>query len=149
MEAGNLHWGADVTAADTPGDVGLASTVAQHKAQFLGKDALAKSEDKRIGLFAVPETITSLPGAPLVLAGDPVYTDSGDLLGYVTSGAYSFCFNKQLLLVAAAAQGGNSLPTTGKVIFGADSSVLPVELLQRPLAGEGAEGDAVFFYDAG
>ena len=100
IEAGHPAWGREISAAESPWQVGLERTVSKTKTAFTGKDAVSTPEDKVLRMFRV-EGVEG-PGCPLLLPGDPICvgTDGkklGGMVGEVTSSVWSFCFGQQLV----------------------------------------------------
>lgn len=92
LEAGHPRWGADISAAETPAEVGLGHAVSPRKPAFVGRDALpTAATTKKLQLFKVDAV--EGPGKPYLLPGEPVFNPSGERVGEITSAAYSFCFD--------------------------------------------------------
>jgi len=97
MESGFLHWGHDISPEENQFQAGLNFAVSFKKnVNFIGKDALLKVKDqkqtKRLIALSVKD---SKPGNPLLLHFEPIYLEN-KIIGYTTSGNYSFNFNKNL-----------------------------------------------------
>jgi 4-methylaminobutanoate oxidase (formaldehyde-forming) len=97
MESGFLHWGHDISPEENQFQAGLNFAVSFKKnVNFIGKDALLKIKDqkqtKRLIALSVKD---SKPGNPLLLHFEPIYLEN-KIIGYTTSGNYSFNFNKNL-----------------------------------------------------
>ena len=96
MEKGYLHWGHDISPAETPYESGLGFAVKLNKkCDFVGKEYLTKNRKdikKKLLMFTLNE---SSPGNPLLLHDEPIYYD-GKIVGETTSGTYSFNYNKNL-----------------------------------------------------
>ena len=97
MESGFLHWGHDISPEENQFQAGLNFAVSFKKnVNFIGKDALLKiknqKQTKRLIALSVKN---SKPGNPLLLHFEPIYLEN-KIIGYTTSGNYSFNFNKNL-----------------------------------------------------
>ena len=96
MEKGYLHWGHDISPAESPFEAGLSFAIKLNKKEdFIGKEYLIKNKNvrkKRLLMFTLSD---SIPGNPLLLHDEPIYYD-GEIVGETTSGNYSFIYNKNL-----------------------------------------------------
>ncbi len=95
MEKGYLHWGHDISPAETPFEAGLEFAVSINKKEnFIGKDYLKKNikVKKRMLMFSLDD---SSPGNPLLLHDEPIYYE-GKIVGETTSGNFSFFYNKNI-----------------------------------------------------
>ncbi|SIT77808.1 GcvT family protein [Pontibaca methylaminivorans] len=85
MEKGFRHFGHDITCEDHVLEAGLGFAVAMDKPDFIGRDAvLRKCEtglERRLMLFRLEDS------EPLLYHHEPILRD-GDIVGYLTSGAY-------------------------------------------------------------
>ena len=97
MESGFLHWGHDISPEENQFQAGLNFAVSFKKnVNFIGKDALLKIKDqKQTKRFIALSVKDSKPGNPLLLHFEPIYLEN-KIIGYTTSGNYSFNFNKNL-----------------------------------------------------
>jgi len=97
MESGFLHWGHDISPEENQFQAGLNFAVSFKKnVNFIGKDALLKIKDqKQTKRFIALSVKDSKPGNPLLLHFEPIYFEN-KIIGYTTSGNYSFNFNKNL-----------------------------------------------------
>lgn len=84
LEAGLLLYGADMTPATTPHQVGLSWLVSPTKAKFIGRQALLDQAEpsRRLYGFIMKEQGIPRPGMQVQTASD------GAVIGEVTSGAY-------------------------------------------------------------
>jgi len=115
VEAGHVRWGTDITAAESPADVGLEFAVSPKKQHFIGKEALdAGKGDRRMGLGFFKVVGIEAAGDPLVLAGEPLFGAAagggerggsggsdgghGGSVGEVTSANWSANYGCQLLI---------------------------------------------------
>ncbi|MCX6044915.1 MAG: aminomethyltransferase family protein, partial [Chloroflexi bacterium] len=88
LEKGYVAWGADVSPDETPAEAGLGFAVAWDKpVEFLGRAALLEQRmrplKKRLAIFVLQD-----PNA--VLWGNEPIWRNGQLVGYTSSGAYSY-----------------------------------------------------------
>jgi glycine cleavage system aminomethyltransferase T len=100
MEAGHPAWGREISAGESPFQVGLERSLSKNKESYTGKGATAV-EDKVLRMFRV-EGVDG-PGRPLLLPGDPICNNVGSgggglggMVGEITSTAWSFCFGQQI-----------------------------------------------------
>ena len=87
MEKAYRHWGHDITPDDTPLEAGLGFACSFDKPQqFMGRESLLRQRDntvlsKRLVQFALDDP------KPLLYHDEPIYRN-GEMVGYITSGAY-------------------------------------------------------------
>ena len=87
MEKAYRHWGHDITPDDTPLEAGLDFACSFDKPQqFIGRESLLRQRDntvlsKRLVQFALDDP------KPLLYHDEPIYRN-GEMVGYITSGAY-------------------------------------------------------------
>lgn len=92
LEKGFVHFGHDVGEDDTPLEAGLGFTVAFDKSAFIGREALVRKrgagpiESRLVSGRVVGAT---LKDGPYLLRNEPIWKE-GELVGYVTSGAWGF-----------------------------------------------------------
>ena len=79
------HWGHDITDEDTPLEAGLGFCVDFHKTEFIGREALISQRE--VGVTKRLVQFLLLDSEPLLHHHEPVWRD-GELVGYITSGAY-------------------------------------------------------------
>jgi 4-methylaminobutanoate oxidase (formaldehyde-forming) len=93
LEKGFVHYGHDIGEEDTPFDAGLGFAVALEKAGgFTGLDALRRQRqagpiETRLVNLRVREA--TLAAGPYLLRNEPLW-NRGEIVGYVTSGAWGF-----------------------------------------------------------
>ena len=113
IEAALLFFGYDMTAEDTPWEVGLGFTVNRNKGDFRGKQAVLASEGKERFLAA---------GVSIehddALAGGELLKLDGEEVGVINSPCWSHRLNKSLALVHL--QPGASRPGTGLEVVSDD-----------------------------
>ncbi|SVE51591.1 uncharacterized protein METZ01_LOCUS504445, partial [marine metagenome] len=96
MEKGYLHWGHDISPAESPFEAGLSFAIKLNKKEdFIGKEYLIKNKNVREKSLLMFTLSDSIPGNPLLLHDEPIYYD-GKIVGETTSGNYSFIYNKNL-----------------------------------------------------
>ena len=97
MESGFLHWGHDISPEENQFQAGLNFTISFKKnVNFIGKEALLKIKDKKQTKRLISLSVNdSKPGNPLLLHFEPIYLEN-EIIGYTTSGNYSFNFSKNL-----------------------------------------------------
>jgi 4-methylaminobutanoate oxidase (formaldehyde-forming) len=99
LEKGFVHYGADIGEDDTPLEAGLRFAVAFEKTGgFIGRDALVRQRDagpleSRIVNLRVREATQEL--GPYLYRNEPVWK-GGEIVGYVTSGAWGFRLHRSL-----------------------------------------------------
>jgi 4-methylaminobutanoate oxidase (formaldehyde-forming) len=93
VEKGFVHYGHDIGEDDTPFEAGLSFAVSLNKAGgFIGREALV--EQRAAGslttrLVNIRVVDATLERGPYLLRNEPLWRD-GDIVGYVTSGAWGF-----------------------------------------------------------
>jgi aminomethyltransferase len=114
IESGLMAYGAEATEQNTPWEVGLGWAVSRNKGDFRGKQAVFELEGKEkvklCGIIADHDDVVE-HGAKLSIAGE--------IVGHVTTPAYSRRLGKSLALVhliPSAAVEGTSLELNGPTI---------------------------------
>jgi 4-methylaminobutanoate oxidase (formaldehyde-forming) len=109
LEKGFVHFGHDVGEDDTPLEAGLGFTIAWDKpGGFIGRDALARQRaagpaaNRLVNLRV--ERADPLVG-PYLLRNEPIWR-GGELVGYVTSGAWGFRVGASLGIASLRRPGG-------------------------------------------
>ncbi|MAH85117.1 MAG: FAD-dependent oxidoreductase [Rhodospirillaceae bacterium TMED8] len=86
IEKGYKHWGHDITDEDTPLEAGLGFAIAWDKqGGFNGRDALIKRRERVVNRVFL-QFLLEDPFA-MLYHNEPIYRD-GEIVGYLTSGAY-------------------------------------------------------------
>lgn len=93
LEKGFRHFGHDIAEDDTPYETGLGFAVDLGKADFLGKDVLARQKangpaQKNRTVSCIVEGVDARTG-PYLIHNEPVWRD-GAIAGHVTSGDWGF-----------------------------------------------------------
>jgi glycine cleavage system aminomethyltransferase T len=127
VEAGDPHWGHEMSNADLPDEVGLRARVAEDKGSFVGRDAVLRARERPTGRR--PAFVRLREGAPLLLHGEPLYRD-GQVVGSITSGVYSFTFGCQMGLATMDATADQDLRGAYEVEIAAER--YPVDVSSRP-----------------
>ena len=87
LEKGYRHWESDITPDDNPYEAGLGFGVKLGKADFLGKEALAR---KKAGKLLRKIVMLALDDSDIMLYGnEPIYRNR-EYISTTTSGAYGF-----------------------------------------------------------
>ena len=94
LEKGYADWGSELTPEYTPYDAGLGFCVALNKADFIGKEALAKikAEGPKWKLC----TFTLESSEPLMLQGSAPIIYKGNVLGVTSSAGYGHTIGKNI-----------------------------------------------------
>ena len=88
IERGFIHWGHDVSYTEAPHQIGLDFVCDTRKPiAFIGRDAYLKRKAEGIGPFLC--SIKLLDSYPLLHHNEPILRD-GDVVGFVTSGAFAY-----------------------------------------------------------
>jgi glycine cleavage system aminomethyltransferase T/glycine/D-amino acid oxidase-like deaminating enzyme len=109
LEKGFVHYGADIGEDDTPLEAGLRFAVAFDKpGGFIGRDALVSQRDagplaSRIANLRVRQATQSL--GPYLYRNEPVWK-GGEIVGYVTSGAWGFRLDGSFGIASVRRTGG-------------------------------------------
>lgn len=94
LEKSYIHWGHDVSAADSPVEANVGFTVHLKKeTDFLGRDRLAKQ--KEMGVNRKIVTFQIEDSQALLYHYEPIYRN-GEKVGHMTSGQYSPLFKKSI-----------------------------------------------------
>jgi glycine cleavage system aminomethyltransferase T/glycine/D-amino acid oxidase-like deaminating enzyme len=109
LEKGFVHYGADIGEDDTPLEAGLRFAVTFDKrGGFIGRDALLRQRDgghleSRIVNLCVREATQK--SGPYLYRNEPVWK-GGEIVGYVTSGAWGFRLDRSLGMASVRRAGG-------------------------------------------
>jgi glycine cleavage system aminomethyltransferase T/glycine/D-amino acid oxidase-like deaminating enzyme len=109
LEKGFVHYGADISEDDTPLEAGLKFAVAFDKpGGFIGREALVRQRDAgpleaRIAKLRVCQATQSI--GPYLYRNEPIWK-SGEIVGYVTSGAWGFRLDASLGMASVWRRGG-------------------------------------------
>lgn len=109
LEKGFVHFGHDIAEDDTPLEAGLSFAVAFDKeGGFVGREALLKQRDAgplRSHLVNLRVTDATLAEGPYLYRNEPIWKQ-GELVGYVTSGAWGFRLNGSFAIASVWRDGG-------------------------------------------
>jgi len=109
LEKGFVHFGHDIGEDDTPFEAGLRFAVALGKpTPFVGKEALARQLtagpiESRLANARIPGA--TIEEGPYLMRNEPVWK-AGEIVGYVTSGAWGFRVGASLGMVSVRKKGG-------------------------------------------
>ena len=109
LEKGFVHYGADIGEDDTPLEAGLRFAVAFDKpGGFIGRDALVRQRDagpveSRIVNLRV--RAANQQAGPYLYRNEPVWK-GGEIVGYVTSGAWGFRLDRSFGIASVRREGG-------------------------------------------
>jgi 4-methylaminobutanoate oxidase (formaldehyde-forming) len=109
LEKGFVHFGADIGEDDTPLEAGLGFAVALDKpGGFIGRDALLRQK----GAGPIESRIVNLrvrkatqQAGPYLYRNEPVWK-GGEIVGYVTSGAWGFRLDRSFGMASVRRPGG-------------------------------------------
>lgn len=91
IEKGFVHWGSDMAYSEFPHQVGLGFVCKVNSSTpFIGQDAYLSQKETGEGPFLC--SIRLWDSEPLLHHNEPVLCD-GQVVGYVSSGAYGYCAN--------------------------------------------------------
>ncbi len=120
IEAGLLFYGYDMTASNTPWEVGLGFTVSKHKGDYRGKQAVLAAR----GNEAVTNVCLDIDHDDMLAGGETLSLDGTDI-GVVNSPCFSHRMNKSLALAhvrpgisagTVIAVSGNGVDTSATVV---------------------------------
>ena len=109
LEKGFVHFGADIGEDDTPLEAGLGFAVALDKTGgFIGRDALLRQKgagpiESRIVNLRVRKATQQV--GPYLYRNEPVWK-GGEIVGYVTSGAWGFRLDRSFGMASVRRPGG-------------------------------------------
>jgi aminomethyltransferase len=122
IESGLMAYGAEATEENTPWEVDMGWAISRKKGDFRGKQALFELEGKEkvkfTGIVAEHDDVVE-HGAELYIAGPGSGPGAGEVVGHVTTPAYSRRLGKSLALVhliPSAAVEGTALELKGPTI---------------------------------
>ncbi len=107
LEKGYSDWGSELTPEYTPYDAGLGFCVALDKADFIGKEALARIKDS--GAKWKLSTFTIQADTPLMLQSSAPILHDGRVVGVTTSCGYGHTVGKNICYGYLPAQMANTL----------------------------------------
>ena len=133
IEKGFVHWGHDLAYTESPHQVGLAFICKIDKVPaFLGREAYLQRKLEAKGPYLCSVKLKA--SAPLMHHNEPVLRD-GQVVGYVTSGAFSAHFNCAvglcLIDVPVDAHGKTVLPAGDYAVM-IEGESIPAEVSVRP-----------------
>ena len=95
LEKGYRAWGADIHTEYNAYEAGLGWAVRFEKGDFLGREALLKQRQAGIGRKF--SCLTSTDAQAMALGKEPILSEDGEPLGYVTSADYGYLVGKFIL----------------------------------------------------
>ncbi|KJJ95761.1 FAD-dependent oxidoreductase [Burkholderiaceae bacterium 26] len=109
LEKGFVHFSHDIGEDDTPLEAGLKFAVAFDKdSDFIGRDAVVRQRDGgpiEARLVNMQVRGATLDNGPYLYRNEPVWKN-GELVGYVTSGAWGFRLNGSFAMASVKRKGG-------------------------------------------
>ena len=90
LEKGYRAWASDLTSETTPYEAGLGFAVKRDKGDFVGRDALDPEPRQRL------VCLTLADGRSLALGSEPVRSDTGEIVGRVTSGGFGYAIGASI-----------------------------------------------------
>jgi glycine cleavage system aminomethyltransferase T/glycine/D-amino acid oxidase-like deaminating enzyme len=84
LEKGYRAWASDLNAETTPYEAGLGFAVKRDKGEFIGRAALDPEPRLRLACLTLDDPRS------IALGSEPVRTESGEIVGRVTSGGYGY-----------------------------------------------------------
>ncbi|MEM9031110.1 MAG: FAD-dependent oxidoreductase [Pseudomonadota bacterium] len=125
IEKAFRHFGHDITSEDHVLEAGLGFAVKTAKPEFIGRDAVLRK--KEAGLSARLLQLRLKDPEPLLYHNEPVLRD-GEIVGYVTSGAYGHALG--------SAMGMAYVPCEGETVANLLASSYEVEVAGTRVAAE-------------
>lgn len=92
-EKGFVHWGHDVSPADTPIEAGLGFTISRKKSDFIGAEVVARQKEEGVDRRLI--RIRLKDPEPILHHDEPIYRN-GIIVGRVTSGSYGYTLGSSL-----------------------------------------------------
>jgi dimethylglycine dehydrogenase len=97
MEKSYRMWGSDMTPDYTPFEASLDRFVRLKKTAFIGKEALEKQLAKGVPNRFITLEVHGVSDAD-ALGNEPIFDNSGKIVGRATSGYYGHCLRKSLAI---------------------------------------------------
>ncbi len=95
MEKGYRHWGHDITDEDNPLEAGLGFAIAMAKSNFVGRDALLRSKDRKLTRRLVQ--FSAEDPKVLLYHNEPIWLRD-KIVGRITSGMFGHTIGKPLAM---------------------------------------------------
>ncbi|HZQ60513.1 MAG TPA: FAD-dependent oxidoreductase [Casimicrobiaceae bacterium] len=124
IEAGRRAWGAELSPDETPWQAGLGFAVRLDKAQFIGRDALLKSQHEPLTKRLV--TFTFDDPAAFAWGGEPIVMN-GARVGELTSAGYSWRHGRMIAMGYAR----SDTPLTDDTLLRAQYEIEVADRMQR------------------
>ena len=130
IEKGFLHWGHDMSYTEAPHQVGLGFTCKPNKAfPFIGRDAYLERRAKADGPFLC--SIKLSDSMAMLHHNEPVLRN-GEVVGFVTSGAFSHTQSASVGLCFVSASDGKTSLVNGDYSVLVEGHEIPAELSLDP-----------------
>lgn len=107
-EKGFVHWGHDVSPADTPIEAGLGFIVSKRKSEFIGADIVRRQQLEGVQRRLIHIRLATPEG--MMFHDEPIYRDNA-IVGRVTSGAFGYTIG------SSVGSGYITVPTAGWTDF--------------------------------
>lgn len=133
IEKGYVHWGHELAYTESPHQLGLGFTCKPNKSiAFIGRDAYLARKAEGNGPFLASIKLENQE--PLLHHNEPVLRD-GNIVGYVTSGAYAYGQGSAigLCLVSPPADGGRASIEYGSYEVLVEGEKIPATLSLKSL----------------
>lgn len=100
LEKGFVHYGHDVFANQSPLEAGMGFAVSLKKPDdFIGKEKYLKERDAGVSPVRHLFKVEGIPGPKQLIPTDsPIYSSGRNVVGEVTSGAYSFVYDTAIIM---------------------------------------------------
>jgi len=90
LEKSYRAWASDLNAETTPYEAGIGFAVKRDKGEFIGRDALDPEPSLRLVCLTLDDPRS------IALGSEPVRTDTGEIVGRVTSGGYGYAIGASI-----------------------------------------------------
>jgi 4-methylaminobutanoate oxidase (formaldehyde-forming) len=124
LEKGYRAWASDLTSETSPYEAGLGFAVKPEKGDFLGRDALDPEPRQKLVCLTLEDPRS------LALGSEPVRTDTGEIVGRVTSGGFGYAIGASIAYAYVPAELAEPGRRMSVDIFGAwvDAEIRPEPL---------------------
>jgi len=95
LEKGYRYWSGEISPDYTPYEAGLGFAVKLDKGDFIGREALLKQKES--GLKRKLCCLTLSDNRVIAIGKEPIRTESGTTVGWVSSGGYGYSVQKSIL----------------------------------------------------
>ena len=133
IEKGFVHWGHDMSYTEAPHQIGLGFTCKPGKEiPFIGRDAMLERKKEGNGPFLC--SIKLDDSKPLLHHNEPVLRD-GEVVGYISSGAFSQSLGASIGLCFISASDGRASLLNGTYSVMVEGQQIPATLSTKPFLG--------------